>query len=143
MIFNFSTASLVNNDCQSQNCIKDWRLNDVMAIGHMQGDEGLYGIMQMVEKLCVEKRAELIRKNQGWESLPDRDAIRKKFKFDDFNAAFGFMTRVALEAEKQNHHPELKNTYNHVEITLTTHDAEGVTERDAAMLEFIEDVALK
>ena len=68
-----------------------------------------------------------------WTLRPDGKAIARSFKFDDFNAAFGFMTRVALYADKHDHHPEWSNVYNKVEITLTTHDAGGLSARDAAM----------
>lgn len=83
--------------------------------------------------------AALARLN-GWGASTDgRDAIVKTFTFDDFNAAFGFMTRVALLADKADHHPEWSNVYNRVEVLLTTHDAGGVTERDVAMARFIDD----
>ena len=68
----------------------------------------------------------------------DRQAIRRSLAFDDFNAAFGFMTRVALYAEKADHHPEWSNVYNRVGITLTTHDAGGISQRDADMAHAIE-----
>ena len=69
----------------------------------------------------------------GWSRTGDRDAINKSFKFKDFNAAFGFMTRVALIAEKMDHHPEWFNVYNRVDVTLATHDADGVTGLDITM----------
>jgi 4a-hydroxytetrahydrobiopterin dehydratase len=69
----------------------------------------------------------------GWSKTSDREAISKSFKFKDFNAAFGFMTRIALVAEKMDHHPEWFNVYNRVEVTLATHDADGITELDIAM----------
>ena len=68
-----------------------------------------------------------------WTLRQDGNAISRSFKFGDFNAAFGFMTRVALYADKHDHHPEWSNIYNTVEITLTTHDAGGLSARDAAM----------
>ena len=68
-----------------------------------------------------------------WKLRQDGKAITRSFKFEDFNAAFGFMTRVALYADKHDHHPEWSNVYNKVEITLTTHDADGLSARDAAM----------
>ena len=71
----------------------------------------------------------------------DRPAIRRDLKFADFNAAFGFMTRVALLADKVDHHPEWSNVYNRVEVLLTTHDAGGVTQRDLDLARFIDDAA--
>src|SRR5207247_306800 len=69
----------------------------------------------------------------GWAAVPGRDAIARTFRFKDFNAAFGWMTRVALAAEKLDHHPEWSNVYNRVEVTLATHDAAGVTALDVAL----------
>ena len=70
-----------------------------------------------------------------------RDAIKKDFKFANFNEAFGFMTRVALQAEKMDHHPEWFNVYNNVSITLSTHDCEGLSNRDITLATFIDSVA--
>lgn len=75
-----------------------------------------------------------------WTLRADGLAIEAELKFADFNAAFGFMTRVALHADKADHHPEWFNVYNTVRITLTTHDADGLSARDVAMARFIEDV---
>ena len=69
----------------------------------------------------------------AWQVVAGQPAIRRQFTFADFNAAFGFMTRVAILAEKADHHPEWSNVYNRVEITLTTHDAGGVTAKDTAL----------
>ena len=81
-------------------------------------------------KLEGAARAELLTRLAGWQDVPGRDAIRKTFKFADFSEAFGFISRVALAAEKQNHHPEWSNVWNRVEILLTSHDAGGLTARD-------------
>lgn len=77
----------------------------------------------------------------GWRAVEGRDAITKEFRFKDFNAAFGFMARVALNAEKQDHHPEWLNVYNRVEVTLSTHDAGGVTDKDVALAHFMDQAA--
>ncbi len=77
----------------------------------------------------------------GWRAAEGRDAISKVFRFKDFNAAFGFMSRVALHAEKHDHHPEWFNVYNKVEVTLATHDAGGVTEKDVALAQFMDAAA--
>jgi 4a-hydroxytetrahydrobiopterin dehydratase len=77
----------------------------------------------------------------GWSAAGERDAIVKSFRFTDFNAAFGFMSRVALLAEKLDHHPEWSNVYNKVEVLLATHDADGVTELDLTMARFMDEAA--
>ena len=77
----------------------------------------------------------------GWQAVEGRDAIAKTFQFKDFNAAFGFMTCVALEAEKRDHHPEWFNVYNRVEVVLTTHDADGVSALDVALAQFMDLLA--
>ena len=74
----------------------------------------------------------------GWTAVEGRDAIAKTFVFNDFNAAFGFMARVALMAERLDHHPEWFNVYNRVEVVLATHDAGGVTELDVRLAQFME-----
>jgi len=89
----------------------------------------------MDEKLSAERTRQLPAELPGWTLVqgPDRDAIRKTFRFADFNAAWGFMTRVALVAESLGHHPEWTHVYNRVEVTLSTHDAGGLTERDVTL----------
>lgn len=77
----------------------------------------------------------------GWRAIGGRDAIAKTFRFADFNAAFGFMTRVALKADQMDHHPEWSNVYNRVEVTLTTHDADGVTQKDVDLARFMDQAA--
>lgn len=76
-----------------------------------------------------------------WRAADGRDAIVRSYRFADFNAAFGFMTRVALIAEKLDHHPEWLNVYNRVDVTLATHDADGVTELDVRLAKFMDEAA--
>ena len=86
--------------------------------------------------------AEALKQLPGWSAVEcERDAIQRAFKFKDFNAAFGFMTRVAIMAEKLDHHPEWFNVYNRVDVTLATHDADGVTELDVTLATFMDVVA--
>lgn len=84
-------------------------------------------------KLDASARAAALKQLPEWREVEGREAIARKFQFKDFNAAFAFMTRAALLAEKLDHHPEWFNVYNRVEVTLSTHDAGGVTEKDIAM----------
>ncbi|RZT38358.1 4a-hydroxytetrahydrobiopterin dehydratase [Cupriavidus agavae] len=91
--------------------------------------------------LSQEARQPLLADLPGWTPVQGRDAIQKSFTFADFNAAFGFMTRVALRADKVDHHPEWFNVYNRVDITLSTHDANGLTQRDIDLAQFIEKAA--
>ncbi|HWA02708.1 MAG TPA: 4a-hydroxytetrahydrobiopterin dehydratase [Rhizomicrobium sp.] len=86
-----------------------------------------------MKKLEPAARAGAMRNLPAWKDVPDRDAIARVFVFDDFGAAFAFMTRVAMLAEKMDHHPEWFNVYNRVEVTLSTHDAGGVTAKDIDM----------
>ncbi|WP_298747389.1 4a-hydroxytetrahydrobiopterin dehydratase [uncultured Brevundimonas sp.] len=93
----------------------------------------------MVERLDVDK---VLGALPSWRARAgERPAIERKLVFTDFNAAFGFMTRVALRADRVDHHPEWFNVYNRVEIVLTTHDAGGVTQRDLDMARFIDETA--
>ena len=92
----------------------------------------------MAEKLSSNARQAALDGLDEWREVEGRDAITKLFKFTDFNQAFAFMTRAALKAEKMNHHPEWFNVYNRLEITLTTHDADGLSQRDADMAKWIE-----
>lgn len=95
----------------------------------------------MVEKLEGEARTAELMNLEGWDEVEGRDAIHKVLQFKDFNEAFAFMTRVALVAEKMDHHPEWFNVYNKVDVTLATHDAGGVTMRDIKLAHFIDRAA--
>ena len=95
----------------------------------------------MPQKLSGEARKTALSRLQGWSEAGGRDAITKKFVFADFNQAFGFMTRAALIAEKLDHHPEWFNVYKTVEVTLSTHDAGGLTELDVKLAEAMDQLA--
>jgi len=92
----------------------------------------------MVAKLEGAARAKALAGLTGWTEVRDRDAIQKSYRFKDFTEAFSFMTRVALLAEKADHHPEWSNVYNKVEIVLTTHDADGLSQRDIDLAKAID-----
>jgi 4a-hydroxytetrahydrobiopterin dehydratase len=95
----------------------------------------------MAQKLTGEARKKALGKLTGWAKVKGREAISKKFTFKDFNEAFGFMTRAALVAEKMDHHPEWSNVYKTVEVTLSTHDAGGVTELDVKLAQAMDKIA--
>ncbi len=84
----------------------------------------------MIDKLPGPAIADALAGLDGWSLVEGREAIQKSYRFENFNAAFGWMTRIALIAEKMDHHPEWFNVYNRVEVTLATHDAGGVSARD-------------
>ncbi|MBS28849.1 MAG: 4a-hydroxytetrahydrobiopterin dehydratase [Alphaproteobacteria bacterium] len=95
----------------------------------------------MADKLEGTAREEALASIAGWEPVDGRDAITKTFQFDDFNAAFSFMSRAALKAEAMNHHPEWFNVWNRVEVTLSTHDAGGLTALDIELAAFMDAAA--
>ncbi len=95
----------------------------------------------MVERLSDEARQAALRELPGWRAVEGREAIARDFSFKDFNEAFGFMARVALVAEKSDHHPEWRNVYKTVEVVLSTHDAGGVTARDIALAKAMNAIA--
>jgi 4a-hydroxytetrahydrobiopterin dehydratase len=94
-----------------------------------------------IERLTEAARTRFFKDHPSWSPATGRDAAFRSIRFADFNAAFGFMTRVALAAEKADHHPEWSNVYNRVEVTLTTHDAGGLTVRDVALAGLIDAAA--
>ncbi|XP_039310081.1 probable pterin-4-alpha-carbinolamine dehydratase [Solenopsis invicta] len=96
-----------------------------------------------MSKLTPEEREQNLSPllSTGWTVQANRDAIYKEFVFKNFNEAFGFMTRVALQAEKMDHHPEWFNVYNKVNITLSSHDVNGLSQRDVKLATFIDKVA--
>jgi 4a-hydroxytetrahydrobiopterin dehydratase len=95
----------------------------------------------MASKLTQSARDDALAKLSGWKLVDGREAIAKTFQFKDFNAAFGFMTRAALVAEQMNHHPEWFNVWNRVDVTLSTHDAGGLTERDMKLAAAMDKLA--
>lgn len=92
----------------------------------------------MVEKIGA---SAAIAELEGWRAVKGRDAIIKNYQFADFKAAFGFMTQSALKAEQMDHHPEWFNVYNKVDVTLTTHDADGVSAKDVILARFMDEIA--
>lgn len=95
----------------------------------------------MTERLTGADRASALAELSGWSEVAGRDAIARTFTFADFSEAFGFMTRVALAAEKADHHPEWRNVYKTVEVVLSTHDAGGLTKRDVALAKRMDAIA--
>jgi 4a-hydroxytetrahydrobiopterin dehydratase len=95
----------------------------------------------MIEKLAPEARRAALAELAGWTEVQGRDAIQKSFKFKSFSQAWGFMSRVALAAEKLDHHPEWFNVYSRVDITLSTHDCGGLSERDVKLARRIDAYA--
>ena len=96
----------------------------------------------MVQKLSPEDRAAALSELSDWEELDGRDAIRRKFVFTIFNEAWGFISRIAMEAERRNHHPEWSNVWATVDITLSTHDCDGLSSRDVELARFIDKIVL-
>ncbi len=97
--------------------------------------------MPQMEKLEGAARAEALKDLPDWTPVKDRDAISRSFKFKTFNQAFGFMTRCALKAEKMDHHPEWFNVYNTVDVTLATHDVDGLSLLDIELAKFMDKIA--
>lgn len=95
----------------------------------------------MAEKLNLSDRDAAIAKLNGWELVEGRDAIARTFQFANFSEAFAFMTRAALKAEAMDHHPEWFNVWNKVDVTLSTHDAGGLTELDMELAAFMDGLA--
>jgi 4a-hydroxytetrahydrobiopterin dehydratase len=95
----------------------------------------------MVEKLTGAARLAAIAGLKGWSEVAGGDAIHKDFQFGDFSEAWAFLARIALLAEKMDHHPEIFNVYNRVALTLSTHDAGGLSDRDITLAEAIDKVA--
>ncbi len=95
----------------------------------------------MVERLSAEARRAAVQELAGWKEATGREAIERTFVFKDFSEAFGFMARVALDAEKNDHHPEWRNVYKTVEVVLSTHDAGGVTRLDIELAKAMNGIA--
>ena len=95
----------------------------------------------MAERLTGEARRSALAELDGWSEVDGRDAISRSFRFADFNAAFGFMTRVALKADAMDHHPEWSNVYRTVDVVLSTHDAGGLTELDIRLARAMDRLA--
>jgi 4a-hydroxytetrahydrobiopterin dehydratase len=94
----------------------------------------------MIARLTDEERAQALASLPNWAWQADRDAITRTFRFETFRQAWGFMSQVALAAEQADHHPEWFNVYNRVEVLLTTHDANGLSQRDIALAQFMDSL---
>jgi 4a-hydroxytetrahydrobiopterin dehydratase len=94
----------------------------------------------MTDKLTGEKRVAALAELPDWTMVEGRDAIFRRFVFRNFNEAFAFMTRIAMMAEKMDHHPEWSNVYRTVDVTLTTHDADGLSEKDIRLAIFMDRI---
>ncbi|KAF9091935.1 putative pterin-4-alpha-carbinolamine dehydratase [Mortierella sp. GBA35] len=94
-----------------------------------------------LQKLTAQEQADALSKLSAWSLVEGREAIKRTLTFKDFNEAFGFMTRVALYADKHDHHPEWFNVYNRVEVTLATHDVQGLSIRDVKLAQFIDEIS--
>ncbi|HET8726293.1 MAG TPA: 4a-hydroxytetrahydrobiopterin dehydratase [Alphaproteobacteria bacterium] len=117
------------------------RLDRGGTVAPRGGDDNRQGDQTMTHKLTPEERTKALADLAGWQDVEGRDAIRRSFAFKTFNQAWGFMSRVALKAEKMDHHPEWFNVYNKVDITLSTHDVGGLSERDVTLARFIDKAA--
>lgn len=95
----------------------------------------------MAQRLTDDARRTALSGLDGWTAVDGRDAIQRTYKFKDFSEAFGFMARVALTAEKMDHHPEWRNVWNTVEVVLSTHDAGGLTQRDIDLAKAMNAIA--
>ena len=95
----------------------------------------------MIEKLTADERTSALKELAGWQMVEGRDAIQRSFKFKNFNDAWGFMNRVALMAEKADHHPEWFNVYNRVDILLSTHECNGLSQRDVKLARQISGIS--
>ncbi|KAF9155464.1 putative pterin-4-alpha-carbinolamine dehydratase [Linnemannia schmuckeri] len=94
-----------------------------------------------LQKLTAQEQTDALAKLSAWSLVDGREAIKRTLTFKDFNEAFGFMSRVALYADKHDHHPEWFNVYNRVEVTLATHDVQGLSIRDVKLAQFIDEIS--
>src|SRR3712207_1855551 len=104
-----------------------------MSERHKAEPRGAPARENRMARLSAEERKAALADLAGWSWIEERDAITRSFRFGDFSEAFAFMTRVALAAEKADHHPEWSNVWNRIDILLTTHDAKGLTAKDIAL----------
>ncbi|MET0969597.1 MAG: 4a-hydroxytetrahydrobiopterin dehydratase [Tardiphaga sp.] len=114
---------------------------DPSAVAGRWGKVHVRREVNVVQRLSTEARTAALGELSGWTEVDGRDAITRRFTFKDFNEAFGFMARVALIAEKADHHPEWSNVYKTVDVVLSTHDADGVTTRDVDLAKAMNRIA--
>ncbi|VDN94643.1 unnamed protein product [Brugia pahangi] len=120
------------------------KLMTISAIWRFTGSANTASHSQKVVMILNEQqRKQLLQPliNKGWKMVEGRDAIRKNLQFKNFSEAFGFMTQVAMCAEKMNHHPEWFNVYNKIEVTLSSHDVNGLSKRDVELASYIEKLS--
>lgn len=99
--------------------------------------------MRSIKKLTKEEKELFLNENKEWKYDSNRDSIQKTFLFKDFKEAWSFMNEIAIQAEKEQHHPEWFNVYNKVDILLTTHDCKGLSKKDVDLAKFIESKFIK
>ena len=134
--------SSLRNCNKSLGQLKSLFVQGLPSLSQYNNGLGNYGQSRRISKLSADEREMAFSKEfLGWEKVSDRDAIKKQFVFEDFIEAWSFMSRVAVAAEKMDHHPEWFNVYNQVEITLSTHDASGLSKRDVILASLIDKYA--
>ncbi|KAL0869055.1 hypothetical protein ABMA27_007372 [Loxostege sticticalis] len=115
-------------------------INAIPFVGSASASSVASSKRKMADKLSQEERDTQLKAllQAGWKLQSNRDAIEKEYQFKNFNEAFGFMTKVALLAEKMDHHPEWFNVYNKLQVTLSSHDVNGLSKRDLKMANFMD-----
>ncbi|KAM3721137.1 putative pterin-4-alpha-carbinolamine dehydratase [Dirofilaria immitis] len=133
-----------NTDCSEENVERGTWMNGIRSIlNSSSANIASQTRKAVVMVLNEQQRKKLLQPllDKGWRMVEDRDAIQKNLQFKNFNETFGFMTQVAMYAEKMDHHPEWFNIYNKIEVTLSSHDVNGLSEKDIKLACFIEELS--